>query len=284
VIWRLPAGRELDFDRGVVILGILNVTPDSFYDGGRHDEPQIAAEHALRMVDEGADVIDVGGESSRPPMYGAAVVVDADEECRRVVPVIEAIRRQSDVPLSIDTVKAPVARAALAAGADIVNDISAFEHDGEAMAAVTAAAGAPAILMHRRGTPATMQRDTHYDDLAGEVRRYLASRVEWVADRGVPTHRVAVDPGVGFGKSIEGNRELIRRAGEFAVHGCPVLIGASRKSFLCKPLGVSPEQALEPSLAAAVLAVAHGARALRVHDVAATVRAVRTACDIEASN
>lgn len=281
MIWRLPAGRELDFDRRVIILGILNVTPDSFYDGGRHDEPQVAAEHALRMVDEGADVIDIGGESSRPPMYGAAVVVDADEECRRVVPVIEAIRRQSDVPLSIDTVKAPVARAALAAGADIVNDISAFEHDGEAMAEATAAAGAPAILMHKRGTPATMQRDTHYDDLAGEVRRYLASRVEWVADRGVPMHRVAVDPGVGFGKSVEGNRELIRRAGEFAVHGCPVLIGASRKSFLWKPLGVSPEQALEPSLAAAVLAVAHGARALRVHDVAATVRAVRTACDIE---
>jgi dihydropteroate synthase len=282
VIWRLHGDRQLDFGSRVQIMGVLNVTPDSFYDGGRHVDPQRAADHAMRLADEGADIIDIGGESSRPPVYGELTPVPAEEECRRVVPVVEAIRRQSDAPISVDTVKTTVASRALAAGADIINDISAFEHESGAMADVAARAGAPVILMHRRGTSLTMQQDTQYDDLAGEVREYLAARLQFAQQRGISADRVALDPGIGFGKSVDGNRELIRRASEFGVGGCPVVIGASRKSFIWKPMGISPEEALEGSLAAAVLAVAHGAGALRVHDVAATVRAVRMAESIEA--
>jgi dihydropteroate synthase len=242
-----------------------------------------ATEHALQMVEEGADVIDIGGESSRPPIYGPAETIDADEECRRVVPLVEAIRRQSQVPLSIDTVKSEVATRALEAGADIINDISAFEADSGAMAQVAASTGVPVILMHRRGTAATMQKDTHYDDLLGEVRGYLGQRRDFACEHGVAPGQIALDPGLGFGKSVDDNRRLIRHAAEFSIDGCPVVIGASRKSFLWKPMSVSPEQALEGSLAAAVLAVSHGAHAVRVHDVAATVRAVRVAESIEAS-
>ncbi|MDA0333785.1 MAG: dihydropteroate synthase [bacterium] len=281
MIWQLQGHRRIDFDRRVQIFGVLNVTPDSFYDGGRYIDAQRAADHALRLSDEGADIIDIGGESSRPPLYGEAATIDPEQECRRVVPVVEALRRQSDVPISIDTVKSEVARRALAAGADIINDISAFEHESGAMARVAADSGAPVILMHRRGTTATMQQDTRYDDLVGEVCSYLAARVDYARQCGVGHDSIVVDPGIGFGKSIEGNREIVRRAGEFGVRGCPVLIGASRKSFIWKPLGLTPEDALKGSIAAAVLAVAHGARALRVHDVAASVRAVRLAESIE---
>ncbi len=281
MIWQLQGNRQIDFGRRVQILGVLNVTPDSFYDGGRYPDAQRAADHALRLSDEGADIIDIGGESSRPPFYGDAATIDPEQECRRVVPVVEALRRQSDVPISIDTVKSEVARRALAAGADIINDISAFEHESGAMARVAAESGAPVILMHRRGTTATMQQDTKYDDLVGEVCTYLAARVDYARQHGVGHDSIVVDPGIGFGKSIDGNREIVRRAGEFGVSGCPVLIGASRKSFIWKPLGLTPDEALEGSIAAAVLAVAHGARALRVHDVGASVRAVRLAESIE---
>ena len=274
MIWELAGGRRIDFRQRVQIMGVLNVTPDSFYDGGRYADPSAAVDRALTLVEAGADIVDVGGESTRPPVYGRAAEVPAAEEERRVLPVIEGIRRHSDVPLSVDTVKARVARRALAAGADIVNDVSALSHDEE-MAPAAAEAGAPAILMHRRGTPATMQRDTRYDDLTGEVSAYLEERVEYAAARGIPPARIAVDPGIGFGKSFAGNHELLRRAGSFSVRGCPVFVGASRKSFLWKPMGLTPESALEASLAAAVLAVLHGARALRVHDVRETVRAVR---------
>lgn len=279
--WELARGRQLDFGQRVLIVGILNVTPDSFYDGGRHADPAAAADHALALADEGADWIDVGGESSRPPLYGPLVQVGAQEECRRVIPTIAAIRRQSDIPLSVDTVKVDVARAALAAGADIVNDISALEVGGAPMAAVAADARAPVILMHRRGTPATMQQQTEYDDLVGQVREYLEARVAFAASHGVPPGRIAVDPGIGFGKSSAGNLELLRCAGAFAVRGCPVLVGASRKSFLWQPAGLTPTDALEGSLAAAVLAVVHGARAVRVHDVGPTRRAVRLAEAVE---
>lgn len=274
MIWELAGGRRIDFRQRVQIMGVLNVTPDSFYDGGRYADPSEAVDRALTLVEAGADIVDVGGESTRPPLYGRAAEVPAAEEERRVLPVIEAIRRHSDVPLSVDTVKARVARRALAAGADIVNDVSALSHDEE-MAPAAAEAGAPAILMHRRGTPATMQRDTRYDDLTGEVSAYLEERVEYAAARGIPPSRIAVDPGIGFGKSFAGNHELLRRAGSFSVRGCPVFVGASRKSFLWKPMGLTPEDALEASLAAAVLAVLHGAWALRVHDVRETARAVR---------
>ena len=281
MIWELAGNRRIDFRQRVQIMGVLNVTPDSFYDGGRYAQGSAAVDRALALVEAGADIVDVGGESTRPRLYGRAAEVPAAEEERRVLPVIEAIRRHSDVPLSVDTVKARVARRALAAGADIVNDVSALSQDEE-MAPVTAEAGAPAILMHRRGTPATMQQDTRYDDLTGEVAAYLQERVEYAAARGIPPARIAVDPGIGFGKSFAGNHELLRRAGSFSVRGCPVVVGASRKSFLWKPMGLAPEDALEASLAAAVVAVLHGARALRVHDVRETVRAVRVCEAVEA--
>jgi dihydropteroate synthase len=271
VIWSL-GGRVLDFGDRVQIMGILNATPDSFYDGGRYLEPQVAISRGLAMAAEGASIIDVGGESSRPPMYGEAEHVSAAEECRRVVPVVEGLRRQSDAFISIDTVKAEVAAQALDAGADIINDISALRHDS-AMAGVVARTGAPVVLMHRRGSAATMQQDTYYRDLLGEVHGFLAARVEAARAEGI--ERIAVDPGLGFGKSREGNLALLGALERFADLGCPLVVGASRKSFIWKTLGLTAEESLAGSLAAAVYAVGAGARILRVHDVAATLRAVR---------
>ena len=271
MIWSL-GGRVLDFGDRVQIMGILNATPDSFYDGGRYLEPQVAISRGLAMVAEGASIIDVGGESSRPPMYGEAEHVSAAEECRRVVPVVEGLRRQSDAFISVDTVKAEVAAQALDAGADIINEISALRHDS-AMAGVVARTGAPVVLMHRRGSAATMQQDTYYRDLLGEVHGFLAARVEAARAEGI--ERIAVDPGLGFGKSREGNLALLGALERFADLGCPLLVGASRKSFIWKTLGLTAEESLAGSLAAAVYAVGAGARILRVHDVAATLRAVR---------
>ena len=271
MIWSL-GGRVLDFGDRVHIMGILNATPDSFYDGGRYLEPQVAISRGLAMAAEGASIIDVGGESSRPPMYGEAEHVSAAEECRRVVPVVEGLRRQSDAVISIDTVKAEVAAQALDAGADIINDISALRHDS-AMAGVVARTGAPVVLMHRRGSAATMQQDTYYRDLLGEVHGFLAARVEAARAEGI--ERIAVDPGLGFGKSREGNLALLGALERFADLGCPLLVGASRKSFIWKTLGLTAEESLAGSLAAAVYAVGAGARILRVHDVVATLRAVR---------
>ena len=271
MIWSL-GGRVLDFGDRVQIMGILNATPDSFYDGGRYLEPQVAISRGLAMAAEGASIIDVGGESSRPPMYGEAEHVSAAEECRRVVPVVEGLRRQSDAVISVDTVKAEVAAQALDAGADIINDISALCHDS-AMAGVVARTGAPVVLMHRRGSAATMQQDTYYRDLLGEVHGFLAARVEAARAEGID--RIAVDPGLGFGKSREGNLALLGALERFADLGCPLVVGASRKSFIWKTLGLTAEESLAGSLAAAVYAVGAGARILRVHDVAATLSAVR---------
>ncbi|MCY4604131.1 MAG: dihydropteroate synthase [Gemmatimonadetes bacterium] len=271
MIWELGS-RTLHFVDQVQIMGVLNATPDSFYDGGRYCEPQAAVERGLAMVEEGAAVVDIGGESSRPPMYGVAEEVSVAEECARVLPVIEGLRRQSDVPISIDTVKAEVAHQALEAGADIINDISALRHD-PAMAEVAARAKTPVVLMHRRGTAATMQQNTHYDDLLGKVYAFLQERVRVAHAQGV--ERVAVDPGLGFGKSREGNLALLRMLDRFLDLECPLVVGASRKSFIWKTLGLSAAESLEGSLAAAALAARAGVHVLRVHDVAATLRAVR---------
>ena len=280
MIWSLRGeDRSVDFRSRVRIMGIINVTPDSFYDGGRYDEVGRAVDRALQLEAEGADIIDIGGESSRPPMYGAAAAVSAAAECRRVIPVVEGIRKRSQVPISVDTTKAEVAREALSSGADIVNDISALG-DPE-MASVAAEAAAPMILMHRRGTPATMQLDTRYDDLLGEIAGFLGSRMDAATAAGVDRRQLAVDPGLGFGKSISGNLTLIAELPRFRGFGCPIVVGPSRKSFLWKPLGLSAGDCLEPSLAAAALAVARGANAVRVHDVAASFRAVRTAEAVE---
>lgn len=271
MIWNL-GGRVLDFGNRVQIMGILNATPDSFYDGGRYFDPGIAVARGLQLVEEGAAIVDIGGESSRPPLYGAAEAVSVAEECRRVIPVVEGLRRQSAAFISIDTVKAEVAERSLAAGADIINDISALQQD-PAMAAVAARAGAPVVLMHRRGTAATMQQNTHHDDLLGEVYGFLTARVQAAMAQGIDC--VAVDPGLGFGKSREGNLALLGALDRFGDLECPLVVGASRKSFIWKTLGLSAEESLEGSLAAAVLAVGAGAQVLRVHDVAQTLRAAR---------
>lgn len=273
--WKL-GNRTLDFADRVQIMGILNVTPDSFFDGGRYQEREAAVQAALRMVEEGADIIDIGGESSRPPMYGEGVDVPLREECERVVPVVEQLRQHSDIPISIDTTKAEVAWQSLQAGANIINDISALRDD-PCMLEVAVASSAPVVLMHRRGTRAAMQQSTSYRDLLGELKSFLAERIEVARAGGVASGRIAVDPGIGFGKSVSGNFEIIRHLDVFSELGCPVLVGASRKSFIWKSLGLSPAETLEGSLAVAVLSVVGKAQILRVHDVRETVRAVRLA-------
>lgn len=267
MIWHL-GDRSLDFGARLQVMGILNTTPDSFFDGGAYLDPAQAVARGLQLEAEGADLIDVGGESTRPPLYGQRRPVSAEEECRRVLPVIEGLRRQTRIPLSIDTTKAEVARRALDAGADIVNDISALRDD-PALAGVAAARRAPVILMHRSPpTPAA-------DDPVPVVRDFLAERLAGARQAGLVD--LAVDPGLGFGKSLAGNFALLRRIEVFAGLGCPVLVGASRKSFIWKTLDLDPAQSLEGSLAVAALCAAAGVQLLRVHDVRETVRAVRVA-------
>lgn len=247
------------------IWGILNVTPDSFSDGGRWLEPQAAVEHGLRLVQEGADVLDVGGESTRP----GAAPVDAAEERRRVVPVLAALVAAGvKVPLSVDTRKAEVARAALDAGATLVNDVSAGTHDA-ALLPLVAARGAGLVLMHMRGEPGTMQRAPTYDDVTAEVLASLAERRAAACAAGVPAARIWVDPGLGFGKTLEHNLALLRALERFTALG-PVLVGASRKSFLGALTGRLPSERLLGSLACVARAAQAGVAAVRVHDVAAT--------------
>ena len=244
-----------------VIMGILNVTPDSFSDGGRFLDPGAAVERAIEMATEGADWIDIGGESTRP----GAQEVPADEEIKRVVPVIGALSKHGFV-VSVDTTKASVAEAAIGAGAAIVNDVSALSDPR--MASVVAKAGVPVVLMHMRGTPRTMQLDTAYADLMSEVYGYLHSRVEFAASNGIDPRSVIVDPGLGFGKSVEGNFEILSRLREFKSLGRPVLAGPSRKSFIGRATGAAaPGDRLAGTIAACALAVANGASILRVHDV-----------------
>ncbi len=250
-------------------MGVVNATPDSFSDGGRYADSDAAIARALRLVEEGADIIDVGGESTRP---GAAPVA-ADEELRRVMPVIAALAERSRVTISIDTYKATVARAALEAGATIVNDITALGGD-EAMTALIAEAGAGVVLMHKRGTPQTMQQDTKYSDLIGEIVVFLEEAIRRAESGGIDPRLIMVDPGIGFGKDVEGNLEIIRSVGKLLELGKPVLIGASRKSFIGRLSGAGIEDRLAGSLAAATAAVLNGAAAVRVHDVRETRQAV----------
>jgi dihydropteroate synthase len=264
------AGGVLRFDERVCVMGILNVTPDSFSNPGEHGGFEAAVEGALRMVEEGADLIDVGGESTRP----GAPAVSEEEEIRRVVPVVEYLAARIPVPISVDTYKSSVARRAVAAGAAIVNDVSGLRLD-PGMGAAVAETGAGLVVMHMRGTPRDMQSDTRYGDLVGEVYGLLAESVKLALEAGVERCKIAVDPGIGFGKSVAGNLTLLKRLGEFSSLGLPILVGASRKSFIGKTLGIDdPKDRLEGSLAAAALAVAAGAHIIRAHDVAATRRAV----------
>ncbi len=249
----------------VRLMGVLNVTPDSFSDGGRFVRTQAAIDHALHMVAAGADLIDVGGESSRP----GAVPVSTEVELERVVPVIEGLRARCDVALSIDTTKAAVAEAAIAAGADIINDISALQADPE-MVGVAARSGAGVVLMHMRGTPQTMQRgDLSSPDIVAEVRDVLAARVAAVVAAGVAPEAICVDPGIGFGKTGAQNLALVARLGALAALGRPVLLGVSRKSFLGALTGRPVDARDWATAAASAVGVMGGAHLLRVHDVAA---------------
>jgi dihydropteroate synthase len=251
-------------------MGIVNVTPDSFSDGGVNLKPDAAAAATRRMVEDGAAIVDIGGESTRPGAEGVSV----DEELRRVVPVLE--RLEGAVPLSIDTSKAEVARRALDLGAELVNDVTALRGD-PAMAEVVAGSGAYLCLMHMLGEPRTMQDDPRYDDVVSDVRAFLEERLAFAVAAGIAEERICVDPGIGFGKTVEQNVELLNRLGELTGLGRPLLFGASRKRFLGRLLG-EPEATVGPmpaSIAAAVIAVAAGATIVRVHDVRETVEALR---------
>jgi dihydropteroate synthase len=262
--------RVLPTSRRCLVMGIVNVTPDSFADGGRYLDPRAAAAHGLRLAAAGADLLDVGGESTRP---GAAYVEEA-VELERVLPVVEALAAATDVPLSIDTRKAAVARAALAGGAAVVNDVSAGRDDPDLLG-VVAEAKAPLVLMHMRGTPATMQDDPRYDDVVAEVEAFLQERCAAAEAAGVAPEQLAVDPGIGFGKRDEHNYALLEALPRLTRLGHPVLVGTSRKGFIGRALDLPTDERLEGTAATVVWAVERGARIVRVHDVAPMVRTVR---------
>jgi len=252
-------------------MGIVNVTPDSFSDGGMFEDAEEAVKHGLRLLDEGADILDVGGESTRP----GSDAVGAEEEGSRVLPVLEGLRREApEAVLSVDTRTVVVAEEALVAGADVVNDVSAGADP--AMFRAVAAAGAGMVLMHMRGEPKTMQADPAYDDVVAEVRAFLAERIEAAVAAGVGRDRLCVDPGFGFGKHLEHNLDLLRSIGSFCGLGVPVLAGVSRKRFVGELSDMDdPADRLEGSLAAALWCATQGVDLVRVHDVGATVRALR---------
>ncbi len=261
----------------VEIMGILNVTPDSFFDGGKYTRIDSAVRQAERMVQEGADLIDVGGESSRP----GSKAVGFEEEIKRVAPVVKALKKKFPrVPISIDTQKSEVACRSLEEGAEIVNDISAFRRDPR-MAEVVRRYHARAVLMHMQGSPQTMQKNPKYKSVVEEVKKFLAGRIRWAAQNGIPKNKIWIDPGIGFGKTAQHNLELLSHLDSFLSLGVPLLVGASRKSFIGFVLAgntgemVPPEKRLEGSLAAACCAALKGASVLRVHDVGATKRALQ---------
>lgn len=259
----------LDLDSRTAIMGILNVTPDSFYDGGKYEKPETAVSRARIMVEEGADIIDVGGESTRPGSDG----ITADEEIGRVAPVVERLLREVSVPVSIDTRKAEVAEEILGLGAHMVNDVSGLTHDSR-MIEVIRSCGVPVVIMHMRGTPQDMQDHTDYTDVVSEVKHELMERVQAAEAGGIAREEIIIDPGIGFSKTAEQSAELIARLDEFAGAGFPVLLGPSRKSFIGNLLGLKPGERLEATIASSIWAVLKGVDILRVHDVGPVVRAL----------
>lgn len=246
-------------------MGVVNVTPDSFYDGGRHDTCDTACEHARQLIHEGADILDIGGESSRP----GSLPVPVEEEQQRVIPVIEQLRRETDILISIDTTKAAVAREALAAGADWINDISAGRFDPD-MARLTAEKQCPVVLMHSRKTPETMQQDPSYEDVVREVIDELLVSVKLFTDCGVLSEHIILDPGIGFAKRFDDTIGLLHGLAEVVKTGFPVLIGTSRKSFVGRITGKDPADRLYGTLGSVAAAYTHGAKIFRVHDIEAT--------------
>jgi len=264
---------EFRFPRPTVVMGIVNVTPDSFSDGGKFMDPDTAVAHALALVAQGAEILDLGGESTRP---GAEPVSEA-EELRRVIPVIEKLAAQTKVALSIDTLKPAVAHAALAAGASIVNDVAA-SRDGDAMWKIVSEFSAGYICMHAQGPPQTMQQNPAYTDVVREVGEFFSERlIALLNDGGIAAEQVVLDPGIGFGKTLEHNLQLLASLRSFARLRRPLLLGVSRKSFIEKLTGARLNERLPASLACATLAVGDGVQIIRTHDVAATVQAVRMA-------
>ncbi len=258
---------RLDFDR-TKVMGVLNLTPDSFSDGGKHLGTEVALRHALQMVEEGADIIDVGGESTRP----GAEEIAPEDELRRIMPLVRALVPSTDALISIDTRHWQVAQEALASGVEIINDVSGLRDPK--MAALAAETGAPVILMHMQGDPKTMQTSPYYEDVVGDISQFFQERLDVAVAVGVKKERVILDPGLGFGKTVEHNLQILNRLHEFRSLGMPILIGASRKGFIGKVSGMDGGR-LEGSLAAASAAVMNGANIVRAHDVKETVRAVR---------
>jgi dihydropteroate synthase len=269
----LPAAPTFTLDlQFPCVMGVVNVTPDSFSDGGRYLAADAALEQALTLVREGAGIVDIGGESTRP----GSEPVPAGEELRRIIPVIEALAGSVGVPISVDTMKADVAREALAAGAAIINDVSALRYD-DAMADLVAETGCPVCIMHMQGMPKTMQDDPRYDDAVGEVLRFLEQRLAFALARGVREEQVMVDPGIGFGKTVAHNLALLDGLGRFTSLGRPVLLGASRKRFLGAILGAEPGERIVGTVATTVIGYLAGAHVFRVHDVKPNFEALRVA-------
>ncbi len=262
--------RELQFDGNPLIMGVLNITPDSFSDGGKYYETEIAIKHGLEMIEDGADIIDVGGESTRP----FSDTTPLDEELKRVVPVIEGIRARSDIPISIDTYKAEVVRKAYEAGADIANDISGFVFDPD-MAHTVAELDMHAVIMHIKGTPKDMQQDPSYENVVAEIKTFFAERIAYAKERGVKEERIILDPGIGFGKRPEDNLRIIKMVGEFKKLGRPVLMGTSMKAFIGRITESSLPDRIDGTLASVAISVWNGADIVRVHDVGKTKRVVK---------
>nr|WP_242593356.1 dihydropteroate synthase [Corallococcus exiguus] len=258
------SGRRFEWGTRTYLMGVVNVTPDSFSDGGSFPDAASAVEHGLKLVDAGADILDVGGESTRP----GSLPVSAAEELSRILQVVEGIKRRSTVPISVDTTKAAVAKEALKAGAHLINDVTGF-HSEPALAGVVAAAGAACCLMHTQGMPKTMQQDPRYQDVVGEVMDYLEEGMFQATEAGIPRERILLDPGIGFGKTLEHNLFLLRRLEELRGLGQPLLVGTSRKSFLGKLTGgKGPQERLAATLGSvAAMAILGGADVVRVHDV-----------------
>ncbi len=251
-----------DFSKRTYIMGILNITPDSFSDGGDFIEKNAAVEHGIRLVEEGADILDVGAESTRPGAEPAPL----EAELVRLIPVLDELKKQVDVPISVDTYKSAVAKAAIEHGADLINDISGLHFDPE-MVKVIAQNEIPVVIMHIKGTPKNMQQNPRYDDLMTEIYQYLADTINFAIESGIKKELIIVDPGIGFGKKIEDNYEILRRLNEFQGLGCSILIGPSRKSFVGKVLDLPSDQRVEGTAAAVAIGIKNGAHIVRVHDV-----------------
>ena len=264
ILTRQAKDRLIEFSGHPLIMGVVNVTPDSFFDGGRYLDAAAAVAHALRLVEEGADLLDIGAESTRP----GADVVDEAEECRRVIPVVTAVAKAVAIPVSIDTSKAAVARAALDAGASLVNDVTALRGD-PAMGDLVARTGAGIVLMHMHGTPRTMQQAPRYNDVVGEISEFFEERICFAMAHGIARRQIILDPGIGFGKLQEHNLALLARLHQFLQFDCPLMVGVSQKSFLGQLVNRPVQERQWATAAAVAMAVDRGAGILRVHDVKA---------------